>query len=112
MQRLRERLAQHRASRRRLEAVLEGLSAELRRRLGAAPGHLQWIKASVGASVKLIPVEQLVCRRPTRNTRWWWGGWRALIRKTIREPADELDPSRFVQTHRSVIVNPAPGCCR
>ena len=24
---------------------------------------------------------------------------------TIRELADELDPSRFVQTHRSVIVN-------
>ena len=29
----------------------------------------------------------------------------ALIRKSIRELAEELDPQRFVQTHRSVIVN-------
>jgi DNA-binding LytR/AlgR family response regulator len=28
-----------------------------------------------------------------------------LIRKTIRELADELDPQHFVQVHRSAIVN-------
>ncbi|MBL8288538.1 MAG: LytTR family transcriptional regulator [Rubrivivax sp.] len=33
-----------------------------------------------------------------------WAGGEALIRKTIRELADELDPGRFVQIHRSVIV--------
>ena len=33
-----------------------------------------------------------------------WQGGEALIRKTIRELADELDPDRFVQIHRSVIV--------
>ena len=31
-------------------------------------------------------------------------GGEALIRKSIRELADELDPERFVQIHRSVIV--------
>jgi DNA-binding LytR/AlgR family response regulator len=34
-----------------------------------------------------------------------WDGGEALIRKTIRELADELDPERFAQIHRSVIVN-------
>jgi DNA-binding LytR/AlgR family response regulator len=32
------------------------------------------------------------------------GDREALIRKTVRELADELDPQRFVQIHRSVIV--------
>ncbi|HNJ82618.1 MAG TPA: LytTR family DNA-binding domain-containing protein [Piscinibacter sp.] len=106
VQRLRERLAHTAPPPAGLEAVLEGLSAELQRRLGAAPGHLQWIKASVGASVKLIPVEQLVyLKADEKYTLVVWEGGEALIRKTIRELADELDPSRFVQTHRSVIVN-------
>jgi DNA-binding LytR/AlgR family response regulator len=33
-----------------------------------------------------------------------WPGGEALIRKTIRELADELDPAQFVQIHRSTIV--------
>jgi DNA-binding LytR/AlgR family response regulator len=89
-----------------LEAVLDGLSAELQRRLGAAPAYLQWIKASVGQSVRLIPVEQIAyLKADEKYTLVVWEGGEALIRKTIRELADELDPSRFVQTHRSVIVN-------
>ena len=89
-----------------LDAVLDGLSAELKRRAGALAGHLQWIKASVGQSVRLIPVEQIAyLRADEKYTLVVWEGGEALIRKTIRELADELDPSRFVQTHRSVIVN-------
>ena len=69
-------------------------------------GPVQWIKASVGPSVKLIPVEQVAyLKSDEKYTLVVWEGGEALIRKTIRELADELDPSRFVQTHRSVIVN-------
>jgi DNA-binding LytR/AlgR family response regulator len=89
-----------------LETVLDGLSAELQRRIGNAPTWLQWIKASVGQSVRLIPVEQIAyLKADEKYTLVVWEGGEALIRKTIRELADELDPSRFVQTHRSVIVN-------
>lgn len=88
-----------------LDAVLDELSAELRRR-AAAGSHLQWIKASVGSSVKLIPVEQVAyLRADEKYTLVVWEGGEALIRKAIRELADELDPARFVQIHRSVIVN-------
>jgi DNA-binding LytR/AlgR family response regulator len=88
-----------------LDAVLDELSAELRRRAGAG-SHLQWIKASVGSSVKLIPVEQVAyLRADEKYTLVVWEGGEALIRKTIRELADELDPTRFAQIHRSVIVN-------
>jgi DNA-binding LytR/AlgR family response regulator len=33
-----------------------------------------------------------------------WEGGEALIRKTIRELADALDPQRFAQMHRAAIV--------
>lgn len=88
-----------------LEPVLEQLAQALRQR--AAPGrHLQWIKASVGPSVRLIPVDEVVyLRSDEKYTLVVWQGGEALIRKTIRELADELDPTQFVQVHRSVIVN-------
>ena len=88
-----------------LDALLERLSAELRGH-GPAPRHLQWIKASVGTAVRLIPVEQVhFMRSDEKYTLVVWDGGEALIRKTIRELADELDPERYVQIHRSVIVN-------
>jgi DNA-binding LytR/AlgR family response regulator len=106
VQRLKQRLQQPAAAPSALESVLEGLQAELQRRHGAAGSHLQWIKASVGQSVRLIPVDQVVyLKADEKYTLVVWEGGEALIRRTIRELADELDPSRFVQTHRSVIVN-------
>jgi DNA-binding LytR/AlgR family response regulator len=88
-----------------VEAVLERLAGELRGR-GEARRWLQWIKASVGTTVRLIPVEQVVfLRSDEKYTLVVWDGGEALIRKTIRELADELDPERFAQIHRSVIVN-------
>jgi DNA-binding LytR/AlgR family response regulator len=87
------------------DGVLAQLAAELRERM-PTKRHLQWIRASVGTTVRLIPVEQVVyLRSDEKYTLVVWDGGEALIRKTIRELADELDPSRFVQTHRSVIVN-------
>jgi DNA-binding LytR/AlgR family response regulator len=105
VQRLKARLAQAGEHFPGIEAVLESLAGELRRR--AAPrGWLQWIKASVGTSVRLIPVEQVAfLRSDEKYTLVVWDGGEALIRKTIRELADELDPQRFAQVHRSVIVN-------
>jgi DNA-binding LytR/AlgR family response regulator len=92
-----------------LDAVLADLSAELRRRAAgdAAQGaYLQWIKASVGNSVRLIPVNQVsYLRSDEKYTLVVWEGGEALIRKTIRELADQLDPQSFAQIHRSVIVN-------
>jgi DNA-binding LytR/AlgR family response regulator len=88
-----------------LEPVLDRLAEELRKRVLPA-AWLQWIKASVGASVRLIPVDQVVyLRSDEKYTLVVWDGGEALIRKTIRELADELDPDQFVQVHRSVIVN-------
>jgi DNA-binding LytR/AlgR family response regulator len=107
VQRLRDRLARSVGlpPATKLDAVIEQMSAELRRRVGAG-SWLQWIKASVGNSVRLIPVEQVAyLRSDEKYTLVAWEGGEALIRKSIRELADELDPERFAQVHRSVIVN-------
>lgn len=86
-----------------IDAVLEQLAG----RLVAQPRPwLQWIKASVGNSVRLIPVEQVrFLRADDKYTQVVWDEGVVLIRKSIRELAEQLDPTRFVQTHRSVIVN-------
>ncbi len=88
-----------------LAPLLDRLAGELRSR-APARNHLQWIKASVGPSVKLIPVAEVAyLKSDEKYTLVVWQGGEALIRKTIRELADELDPEAFVQVHRSVIVN-------
>jgi DNA-binding LytR/AlgR family response regulator len=109
VQRLRQRLAPPAAVAgpdATVAAVLERLAGELRGRGGETRRWLQWIKASVGTTLRLIPVEQVVfLRSDEKYTLVVWDGGEALIRKTIRELADELDPERYAQIHRSVIVN-------
>ncbi len=85
--------------------ILDRLAERLR--AARAPrGFMQWIRASVGASVRLIPVDQVVyLKSDEKYTLVVWDGGEAVIRKTIRELADALDPERFAQVHRSVIVN-------
>jgi len=104
--RLKQRLhAAAPAARQDLEHLLERLAGELKQP-PASRTWLQWIKASVGPSVRLIPVDQVIyLRSDEKYTLVVWSGGEALIRKTIRELADELDPGCFVQVHRSVIVN-------
>lgn len=89
-----------------LEAMLDQLTGKLGQRMQPARQWLQWIKASVGNSLRLIPVEQVrFIRADEKYTRVVWDEGEALIRKSIRELVEQLDPERFVQTHRSVIVN-------
>jgi DNA-binding LytR/AlgR family response regulator len=90
-----------------IDALLDRLADDLRRRAPQpASTHLQWIKASVGPALRLIPVAEVAyLRSDEKYTLVAWDGGEALIRKTIRELADELDPAVFVQIHRSTIVN-------
>ena len=88
-----------------LDAVLSALAGELRRRAPAGD-RLQWIRASVGQMIKLIPVDEvLYFRSDEKYTLVVWVGGEALIRKSIRELLDGLEPETFIQIHRSTIVN-------
>jgi DNA-binding LytR/AlgR family response regulator len=72
----------------------------------AAANYLQWITASRGAAVRLITVDEvLYFRADNKYTVVTTADSEALIRKSIRELADELDPTMFWQVHRSSVVN-------
>ena len=106
VRRLRERV-QHSADAVQGEfgAVLERVAAHLREQ-AKAQDHLQWIRASIGNSVRLISVQQVIYfKSDTKYTLVVWEGGEALVRKTIRELAEELDPAVFIQIHRAAIVN-------
>ena len=90
-----------------LGALLSQLSAKLESADGAAQrNHLQWIQASVGQQLRLIPsAEVLFFTSDEKYTRVQTESFEALIRKPIKELIDELDPEQFWQIHRGTIVN-------
>jgi DNA-binding LytR/AlgR family response regulator len=87
-----------------LEALVQSLASRLQP--AQACPYLRWIKASVGSSVRLIPVEEILFfQSDEKYTRVVTREAESLIRKPIRELLDELDPERFWQVHRATIVN-------
>lgn len=90
-----------------LGALLTQLTAKLESAGGGAQrNRLQWIQASVGQQLRLIPTaEILFFTSDEKYTRVQTESFEALIRKPIKELIDELDPEQFWQIHRSTIVN-------
>ena len=87
-----------------LQQLLHKLSAQLNP--GGAPQYLQWIQASVGQAIQMIPVDEvLFFISDEKYTRVQTATQEALIRKPIKELVDELDPKLFWQIHRSTLVN-------
>jgi len=73
---------------------------------GTAPKYLQWIQATVGQAIQMIPVSDvLFFISDEKYTRVQTATLEALIRKPIKELVDELDPQHFWQIHRSTLVN-------
>jgi DNA-binding LytR/AlgR family response regulator len=87
-------------------ADLQALLAALAGRMGRTPSHLRWINASVGADVKLITVDEICYfQADSKYTRAVTAEGESLIRKSLKELLQELDPAVFWQIHRSTIVN-------
>jgi DNA-binding LytR/AlgR family response regulator len=86
---------------------LTALLARLAERDGAgAQGPLRWIRASLGPSMRLIAVDEVVYfQAADKYTRVVTTDGEALIRKPIKELFDELDQEAFWQIHRGTIVN-------
>lgn len=91
------------------DALLEQLATLLQKPATLAP--LRWIRASVGQTLRLIPVEEIdFLRADEKYTLIAWHGdigksAEALIRTPLKELVAQLDPEHFVQVHRSVVVN-------
>lgn len=113
------------------EALLEELATHLRRKLELSSDSsvtpavavagptgtphtgtpLRWIRASVGATLRLIPVDAIdYLRSDEKYTRVAWHDDShkpvdALVRTPLKELLAQLDPQQFAQVHRSTVVN-------
>ena len=68
--------------------------------------YLQWVRAQVGDSISLVPVEKIYFfQARDKYTTVMTKNEEYLIRKTMAELAEELDPDLFFRIHRSTIVN-------
>ncbi len=87
-----------------IQQLLHRLAAQVSPQ--TAPQYLEWIQATVGQSIQMLPVaEVLFFISDEKYTRVQTAQQEALIRKPIKELVDEVDPQRFWQIHRSTLVN-------
>ena len=87
-------------------ADLSAVLAQLNQQLSAGRQRLQWIKATIGQNLRLIPVDEvLFFQSDEKYTRVVLSDGEALIKTPIRELIDGLDPEVFWQIHRSTLVN-------
>ena len=89
-------------------ALIGQLAAHLRK--DGTPTTLQWIRASVGQTVRMIAVGDIdFLRSDDKYTRIAWRDdgrpAEALIRTPLKELAAQLDTTQFAQVHRAVVVN-------
>jgi DNA-binding LytR/AlgR family response regulator len=67
--------------------------------------YLRWIQAQVGNSLRMISTKEvLFFRSDEKYTVVQTAQAEMLIRKTLKELADELDPKEFWRIHRSTLV--------
>jgi len=96
--RLKERLASAPAS---LEGVLQALAG-----VGIKKQYLRWITASLGNDLRLITTDEICyIKADNKYTVVVTAERESLIRRPIKELADELDPEVFWQIHRGTLVN-------
>ncbi|MYM65215.1 response regulator [Pseudoduganella sp. FT55W] len=90
-----------------VNASVTAMLAQLTEKIAAPkPAHLQWIQASIGQDLRMIPVEEILFfRSDEKYTCVQTEKYEALIRKPVRDLAEELDPALFWQIHRATLVN-------
>jgi DNA-binding LytR/AlgR family response regulator len=104
--RLKERLAKPKAAAVVSDSVTQMLSQLAEKMAAPKPAYLQWIQASIGQDLRMIPVEDILFfRSDEKYTCVQTERFEALIRKPVRDLAEELDPSLFWQIHRATLVN-------
>jgi len=69
------------------------------------PAYLRWIQAQVGANLRMVSTKEILFfQSDEKYTRVQTAGTEYLIRKTLKELLDELDPDEFWRIHRSTLV--------
>lgn len=109
--RLQERLAAAQPASNTEALLLQLMEQVARLQEGGGTVPLRWIRAQAGGTLRLIAVADVdYLRSDAKYTTVAWRGddgrpAEAIVRMPLKELAAQLDPARFVQVHRSVIVN-------
>ena len=73
--------------------------------VGATP-YLKFLRAGIGDTVRIVPVDEVThLQAQDKYVSLYTAEGEQLIRISLKELADQLDPSMFVQVHRATIVN-------
>ena len=68
--------------------------------------HLKFLRAGIGDTVRIVPVDEVThLQAQDKYVSLYTAEGEQLIRISLKELADQLDPNVFVQVHRSTIVN-------
>jgi len=88
-----------------------GMPADIIRRLmahlsdGKRSPYLQYVRVQHGDGVRLVPVDEVIYfKAEDKYTVVITGEGESLIRKSIKELGEALDPEKFWQLHRGTIV--------
>ncbi len=104
--RLQARLAAPAAGDAALEQVLRQLRALAPPAAAQPAARLSVIRAAVGNQVRLIPVSEVIYFEATdKYVNVVTVDSQSLIRLSLRELLDQLDPAQFWQIHRGTVVN-------
>jgi len=104
-ERLQKRLADNAAAPQDIGAQLAELGALLKSGGAAKPNYLRWIQAQVGGSLRMVSTREILFfQAEDKYTSVQTASTQLLIRKTLKELADELDPDEFWRIHRSTLV--------
>ena len=73
---------------------------------GGAATYLKFFRAGIGDTVRIVPVDEVTyLQAQDKYVSLYTADGEQLIRISLKELADQLDPKLFVQVHRSTIVN-------
>jgi DNA-binding LytR/AlgR family response regulator len=102
-ERLRQRLAKAPQD---IGSQLAQLGALLQQQSSAPQrNYLRWIQAQVGSGLRMVSTREILFfQSDEKYTRVQTATTELLIRKTLKELADELDPDEFWRIHRSTLV--------
>lgn len=106
IERLRARLAEPTPPQPVPPAMLDALKPPSANPDTPADGLPRWLQATVGTQTKLIPLrEVLYLRSDAKYTRIVRQRDEALVRRSLTDLMQILDPRQFWQIHRSTLVN-------
>ena len=88
-----------------IDEKIAQLARILERGQPAKPQYLRWIQAQVGSSLRMVSTKEILFfQSDDKYTLVQTAQAELLIRKTLKELAEELDPDEFWRIHRSTLV--------